>query len=87
MTTASPRRLTNQCEMSAIIGPKPVPAPIPISTWAAVNTAEVRRIAGENETRRPKSTAEMTRGRTMPKRSVIRPSAIVEKASAHIISV
>jgi hypothetical protein len=33
------------------------------------------------------ATAEMAKGGTMPKWSVIRPSVIVEKASEHIISV
>ena len=47
---------------------------------------EVRRGAGDDKTQ-PKATAEMIRGGTMPWRSVIRPSAMVEKASAHIITV
>ena len=86
MTTASPRRLTNQWEMSAIIGPKPVPAPTPISRWAPVNTARFGAAAARTKPS-PNVTAEIAKGGTMPKRSVIRPSAIVLKASAHIITV
>jgi hypothetical protein len=39
METAMPRRRMNQCEMSAISGPKKVAAPRPRRTWATERRA------------------------------------------------
>ena len=48
---------------------------------------EVRRISGENEAQTQARAGDGHAATTMPRRSVIRPSAIVLKASVHIIAV
>ena len=74
MATATPRRFTNQCEMSATRGAKVAAALKPIRIWAAANsTSEEVVVASAKPSERP--SALRIEVKTMPRRSTSRPAA------------
>ena len=73
MATATPRRFSNQCEMSATSGAKVAAALKPIRTWAAENRIS-EEVSGASAKPSARPIALRIAATTMPRRSTSRPT-------------